>query len=775
MKTGFWPLLALSVCLQVAAGAQTTGNRFAIGDSSFLLNGKPFVIRCGEMHFARIPKPYWRHRLQMAKAMGLNAVCAYLFWNLHEKTPGQFNWEEQADAASFCRMAQEEGLYVILRPGPYSCAEWEFGGFPWWLLKDKTMQLRTRHAYYLDRCRMYLKEVGKQLAPLQVSNGGPIIMVQVENEYGSYGNDTAYIGRLRDYIKEAGFRVPFFTCDGPEQLKNDTRPDIFSVVNFGGNPENNFRALRKIRPAGPLMCGEYYPGWFDSWGAAHHTGTSERVVKELAWMLDHKASFSIYMAHGGTSFGTYSGANAPPYLPQTSSYDYDAPINESGEATDKFYKIRELFAKHLQAGESLAVVPAALPKQTIASFALNEYAPVFSNLPAPVTTDTVSFFEDLDLPYGAMLYETALPAGGNAMLSCKEIHDYALIYIDNKRVGTIDRRKGMNAIAIPARNKNATLRIFVEATGRVNYGGLMHDRKGIHGPVTLLTDGRSIQLNHWKQYRIPLGEKNLPVVFSKNQKAIKDQPGFYRGYFTTQSHADTYLDMSKWGKGLVWVNGICIGRFWDIGPTQTMFLPGCWLKKGKNEVIVFDLSDNPHPQLSGTTRPVLDSLLQKQATAHHKPGQQWSEDTATAFYKGSFVNNAEWQSALFKPKTARYFCIEALNAFDEQPYTTIAELELLDENGKALPRTGWKIGYADSEELGSEDGRADNVFDLQFTSIWHTQWSAASPRHPHQLVLDLGSIKNISGIRYLPRQDNKNGRIREYRLYASPLPFRLTK
>ncbi len=757
---------------QFKAAAQRS--TFAINDSAFMLNGRPTVIRCGEMHFARIPKPYWRHRLQMAKAMGLNAVCAYLFWNMHEKEPGKFTWEGQSDAAEFCKLAQEEGLYVILRPGPYACAEWEMGGFPWWLLKDKTMKLRTQHPYYLERCKQYLAEVGRKLGPLQIVNGGPIIMVQVENEYGSFGKDREYIGTLRDYIKAAGFTVPLFTCDGPSQLKSDVRPDIFAVVNFGGNPQSGFKALRDVQAKGPLMCGEYYPGWFDSWGSAHHTGASDRIVKELGWMLDNKASFSIYMAHGGTTFGTYSGANAPPYAPQTSSYDYDAPINESGEATPKFYQIRELFAKYLQPGEKLTPVPAAIPKQTIAPFSLTEFAGIFSNRGSAVSADSTLLFEDIDLPFGAMLYETILPAGDQTMLSVKEIHDYAAVYINNVFIGTLDRRKN-NSLQLPARKTPATISILVEAMGRVNYGGNMHDRKGIHGPVFVNTADKPIELKYWKHYAIPMGEKNIPVSFKKTTGTQEGQAGFYKGSFSTQSNADTYLDMSKWKKGLVWVNGICIGRYWNIGPTQTMFVPGCWLKKGKNEVMVFDLLGVSNATLSGIEKPLLDVLTTKQPAAHKKPGQQWQLAGDLADHTGSFENTIEWQTAKFTTAPARYVCIEALSTFDQQPYTTIAELELLDENGKEIPRNNWKIVFADSEELQGEDGKADNVFDLQFTSFWHTQWQGNSPKHPHQLVIDIGAVKKISGIKYLSRQDGRNGRIKDYRFYFSTTPFKLEK
>lgn len=581
----------------------TSGARaqnFAIGDSTFLLDGKPFVIRCGEMHFARIPRAYWRQRLKMAKAMGLNTVCAYLFWNYTEKEPGTFDWGGNADAAEFCRIAQQEGLFVILRPGPYSCAEWEMGGFPWWLLKDKSIALRTRNPHYLHACRQYLLEVGRQLAPLQITRGGNIIMVQVENEYGSYGSDRAYIGDIRDDLKKAGFTVPFFTCDPTGDLANDIRPDIFAAVNFGSHPENAFKTLRKLEPRGPLMCAEYYPGWFDSWGQPHHTGSADAVVKDLKWMLDHKASFSIYMVHGGTTFGTYSGANAPPYAPETSSYDYDAPIDESGHATAKFYAIRDLLSKYLQEGEALPDVPAAPPAQTISPVRFDSVASLWSNLPPAVHSDTPLLMEDLNQGFGAVLYRTTLGAGSADTLRFKDIHDYALVCLDGHLLGALDRRAEHFAIAVPARSTAARLDILVEATGRVNYGPLILDRKGIHGDVTL----GSRTIKGWTQFPIALGDKTLPVTYGP----LTEAPGFYKAKFSADEQKDTYLDMRKWNKGLVWVNGKCLGHYWNIGPTQTMYLPGCWLRKGKNEVVVFDLYGVAAPELQGLDKPILNDL-----------------------------------------------------------------------------------------------------------------------------------------------------------------------
>lgn len=771
-KLVFIVLTYLNVLTALAQGTNKTAS-FSIGDESFLLNGKPYVVRCGEIHFARIPKEYWQHRLRMAKAMGLNTVCEYLFWNLHEPQPGQFNWKDIADAAEFCRLAQQEGLHVILRPGPYACAEWEFGGFPWWLLKKQDIQLRSRDPYYLERCRIYLKEVGRVLAPLQISNGGPIIMVQVENEYGSYGNDREYIGNIRDYLVEAGFTIPLFTCDGPSQLKNDVRDDIFCVVNFGGNPEANFKALRDIRSKGPLMCGEYYPGWFDSWGKKHHVGSTANVVREIAYMLDNKASFSIYMAHGGTSFGLWSGANAPPFLPQTSSYDYDAPISEAGWETEKFYALRKLFAGYLQEGETLPDVPARNAVIKIPAFTTTAVAPIFTNLPGFIPDKQVRNMEEYDQGYGSILYRTQLPGGPAAVLQVQEPHDFAQVFINGKKIGTLDRRKNEHSCKLPATKKGDMLDILVEAMGRVNYGSLLHDRKGITEKVYLTAaGGKSQELFDWRVYPLALDNDRLPswITFKKGTTTM---PAFHKGTFVLHKTGDTFLDVSTWGKGLVWINGHCLGRFWNIGPTQTMYVPDPWLKTGINEVVVLDYTGPKKNVLAGLELPLLDKLsVEATAAKHRKNGQQLVLTNVQSVYQGSFAPGISWQTAKFNTTEGRFFCIEALNAQkDNNPYTTIAELYLLDENGKELPRDKWKVVYADSEETDGEDGKADNVFDLQSTSVWHTQWQDNSPQHPHHLVLDLGSVQKISGIKYLPRQDSPNGWIKDFKLYVSKNNF----
>lgn len=764
--------LTLCLGLFLVSCGKSKAQSFAIGKDAFELNGKPFVIRSGEMHHNRIPRAEWRDRLKMAKAMGLNTVCAYLFWNVIEPQPDKFNWEGNNDVLEFCKIAQEEGLYAILRPGPYSCAEWEFGGFPWWLLKDKSMKVRTQHPYFLARAKKYLMEVGRELASQQIDHGGNILMVQVENEYGSYGSDKEYMLLLKKYLEEAGFTVPLFHCDGPVQLKNDHPEGLFAVVNFGSNPAASFEALRKIQPTGPLMCGEYYPGWFDSWGRPHHHGDTERIVKELKYMLDHKASFSIYMAHGGTSFGTYSGANAPPFLPQTSSYDYDAPINEAGNPTEKFFAIRELFKNYLQEGETLPDVPATKIFQKPGAGMLLAVAELENNLPPAVASAAPMLMEDLGQNFGCVLYETTLKAGGEASLRFEAVHDYALIYLNDVFIGTIDRRKNRTEITIPAHPENSVLKILVEAVGRVNYGSMMHDRKGIHGQVFVVEGETKTEPANWKNYPIQLGDQTIPLNFLPAEGSFAKKAAFYKGRFLVDDLLPTYLDMTTWTKGLVWINGKCLGRFWNIGPTQTMLIPPSWLKKGDNEVMVFDLFPNHNPQFNFLSAPILDAVNEPQPQAHRTANQEWKLSKSQARFSGTFEAGDKWQSVgLKKPVAARYFCLEAVSNYSQKPFASIAEIVLTDRQGKEIPRKDWKIIFADSEELLGDDGSAANVLDMQFTSFWHTQWQNTSPAYPHQIVIDLGKSYPIGGMKILPRQDNDNGRIKDYNLYFSETPF----
>ncbi len=747
-----------------ASGANTNAlHTFTIGTNDFLLDGNRFQIRCGEIHAARVPMEYWRHRLQMAKAMGLNTVCAYLFWNLHEPKPGEYVWTGQADDAEFCRIAQEEGLWVILRPGPYACAEWEMGGTPWWLLKNDDIKLRSRDPRYLNAVKSYLKEVGRVLGPLQITHGGPIIMAQVENEYGFFGKDAGYMDEIRKALLDAGFDVPLFECNPPDVMRNGMLTNLFQAANFGSDVKRNFAKLRELQPQGPLICSEFYPGWFDTWGATHHYGDTQKYLNNLKLMLDAGASFSIYLAHGGTTFGLWSGCDRP-FKPDTSSYDYDAPISEAGWATPKFFQTRELFAKYLLPGETQPDPPAQNPLIAFAPVELKETAPLFDNLPAAVKDETPRNMEAYDQGYGCILYRTKIPAGAATTLEAAAIHDFGFVFLDGKRIGILDRRSANAKILLPKRKAEAQLDILVEPMGRINFGPEMADRKGLIAPVKI---GGNI-LTDWEIFNLPLDDKMLAGLKFTGEKPDANSPAFWRGTFNLEKAGDTFLDLSGWGKGDLWVNGHCLGRFWNIGPSQTAYAPGCWLHAGENQIVILDYTGPQNPVVAGLEKPILDTLRpQLDFLKTHRPEVKLNLDSTAMIHSGTFAPGADSQEIKFaKSATGKFFCLESLNAQDGKPFAAIAELDLLDPQGNAISHNGWTIAYVDSEERIGEDGAAENAIDGQTANLWHTQWSDAQPNHPHRLILNLGKPQMISGFRYVPRQSEGGGRIKDYRIYV---------
>jgi beta-galactosidase len=582
--------------------ARAAKHTFGIQGDRFVLDGKPFVIRSGEMHYARIPREYWRDRMKKMRAMGLNTLCMYSFWNMHEPVKGQFDFSGNLDIATFITTAQEEGLWVIVRPGPYSCAEWEFGGFPWWLLQTPDMKVRTTDPRFLEAAGTYIKRLLAEVAPLQITHGGPVIMMQVENEYGSFGSDKQYLGEIRKMILDSGIDITLYTSDGSEEkmLAGGTLPDLPSVVNFGGPPEPEFANFAKFRQGVPLMCGEYWVGWFDHWGEKHHTGDNRVHLAGIDWMLSRNISFNLYMVHGGTSFGFMAGANyatvGKGYEPTITSYDYDSPIDEAGRLAPKFKLYRDVIAKHLGPDEKLPEPPSTSNMIDIPRFDLTESMRMFDVAKEGVESDHPKTFEELGQGNGFVLYRTPARVPGTARLKLGDLRDYAIIYEGFDRLGVLDRRFNQTTIDLPLKG-DAPLAILVENMGRINYGPrLLDDNKGIIGPVTI--NGQPVK--HWTTYALPMSS-TAKWQFVK-EKLIA--PAFFRGKFKVSQPGDTYFDMTGWGKGLVWVNGHNLGRHWKVGPQRSLYCPGVWLKHGRNEIIVLDLEDSGKRSIEARKDPI---------------------------------------------------------------------------------------------------------------------------------------------------------------------------
>ena len=600
---------ALAAPLAPAVRAQAAaGHTFGWKDDHFLLDGEPFLIRSGEMHYPRVPRPYWRDRMRKMKALGLNTLCTYVFWNLHEPHPGRFDFTGNLDLAEYLRTAQSEGLHVLLRPGPYICSEWDFGGLPAWLLADPDIQVRSADPKFLQAARRYMQRVGREAAPLQITRGGPILMVQVENEYGSFGSDKVYLAAVRKMIQDSGFDVTLYTSDGSgkSNLAGGTLEGVLSVINFGdtSNPEREFANFAAFRQGVPRMCGEFWVGWFDHWGERHHTTAPARSAQGLEWMLSRGISASLYMVHGGSSWGFMSGANnGRVYEPDISGYDYDAPIDEAGRPTAKFHALREVLARY--AGGPLPEPPAPLPMIAIPRFELRQAAALTARLPKPLRSPAPLTMEAAGQSYGFILYRKPIEKAFRGPLEIADARDYAVVLQGGKKLGTLDRRLHQARLDVELA-AGQPLDILVENMGRTNFGPLLtSDRKGIAGKVTLGGE----ELTGWETYPLPLDDPDR-WPFSSKAASV---PALYRGAFQVDQPGDTFLDLRGWGKGIAWVNGHNLGRYWKIGPQQTLFVPAPWLKRGSNEAIVLDLEEGGSDRedrarsLAGLTGPVYET------------------------------------------------------------------------------------------------------------------------------------------------------------------------
>ena len=585
---------------------------FAADGSAFLLDGQPFQIRSGEMHPARIPVEYWRHRIQMAKAMGLNTISLYVMWNYVEVSEGVFDFSsERRDISAFIRLCQAEGMWVLLRPGPYVCGEWDLGGIPSYLLRHPDIRLRVDSStdpHYMAAASRYIDALIPHIKPLMIGNGGPILMVQVENEYGSYGSDSAYLSEIRQLWIDGGIAGPFYTEDGLGQVEQNHTNVTGGAIALSGGDASSIAAARKAFPAVPAMAGEVYPGWLTHWGDGGFPDPSD-LTGTMTDFMTGKLSFNLYMVHGGTSFGFWAGANANnlsgDFQPDVTSYDYSAPITEQGVATPAYRNYRSLIAKY--AGSPPAI-PAPIPTITPASVTPKPYASLWDNLPTAVTSTNPQPFEMIGQDYGFALYRNALSGYAPGSLDIQWIHDYATVFVDGAYQGGFSRTLIPDAVSskLNVTNNNdpldltastgKTLDILVEGLGRTNYGQAIVDRKGILETVSLA--GK--QLTGWQIYSLPMNGSFLADL--KPLRGNTNRPGvFFTATLNLSKVADTYLDLSGWTKGVVWVNGNNLGRYWAIGPQYRLYCPASFLHTGPNQIVVFDLHQTAAAPISFAT------------------------------------------------------------------------------------------------------------------------------------------------------------------------------
>ncbi|WP_329581171.1 beta-galactosidase [Kitasatospora sp. NBC_01250] len=577
----------------------------------FTLDGRPLRILSGALHYFRVLPEQWDSRLALLRAMGLNTVETYVAWNLHEPRPGSYDFTGRLDLVAFVRAAERQDLKVLLRPGPYICAEWEFGGLPAWLLKDPAMRLRCAHPGYLAAVDRWFDALLPVVRPLLAEAGGPVIALQVENEYGSYGNDADYLRHLAEGLRRRGAESLLFTSDGPSHpmLQGGTLPGVLPTVNFGDRVAESFEVLRGHLPEGPAVCMEYWNGWFDNWGSPHHTRDAADAARVLDELLAAGASVNLYMAHGGTNFGYLNGANLEDgrLRPTVTSYDYDAAISEDGRVTAKFWAFREVLGRYTEVPKPPAEEPAqTLPPRTLPLGPPLPLLDLAEQLAAPVHSAATLAMEELDQSYGFVLYRTRISGPREtAELVVDGLGDRAQVFLDGRPVGVLDRTaEGEQALRLAVPAGGARLDLLVENLGRVNYGPQLADRKGITGGVRL---GGQLLLG-WRMYGLPLDDPSgLPFPQEADPTVnLTECPVLRRAVLDVDRPADAFVLTEGHGKGLVWVNGFLLGRYWDIGPQQTLYLPGPLLRPGRNEVVLLELHGPAGDGLPLVAEPVLD-------------------------------------------------------------------------------------------------------------------------------------------------------------------------
>ena len=578
---------------------------FAIGEQDFLLDGEPHRILSGALHYFRVHPDVWADRIHKARQLGLNTIETYVAWNAHSPERGVFDTDGQRDLGRFLDLVAAEGMHAIVRPGPYICAEWDNGGLPAWLMRIPGVGVRRNEPQYMAAVTEYLQQVLAIVEPRQITNGGPVVAVQIENEYGAYGDDKDYLRELVRVNREAGIEVPLLTCDqaDPEMQARGSLPELHSTVTFGSRTAEKLAVLRAAQPRGPLMCMEFWNGWFDHWGAHHHV--TDASAGDLDALLAVGGSVNLYMFHGGTNMGFTNGANDKGvYQPLVTSYDYDAPLAEDGTATAKYDAFREVISRYAPVPAESAPHRVPAPELTIEGGRRTVgLLDVVASLGEGSSWDEVPTHEDVAVASGFVRYRTSVSHTEPSVLAFDEVRDRAQVFLDGVAVGIIDRSERARSLTLPAAREGSVLDILVEDQGRVNYGTRIGEAKGLIGPATLA--GKP--LLGWDVLHVDVDALAVEATFADACEAAGPIAGPSLSRWTTDLPAgrDLFLDISGWGKGMVWVNGVNLGRYWSKGPTATMYVPGQIVTGDGDTVVLLELLGAPDAAVRFVAAPSL--------------------------------------------------------------------------------------------------------------------------------------------------------------------------